>query len=130
MSSGNKILAGHGFRSDPQAADELREYFSLEVISLKNRHPYFYHLGTSLAVLLDGTVAFYLGAINADSQQRLRAAIPNVIEAALEEAKSFGLNAVSDDHTVITRCKNIATLALRRSESTSPNFANPAASNV
>jgi N-dimethylarginine dimethylaminohydrolase len=36
------------------------------------------------------------------SQKRLRAAIPNCIEATLEEAKGFGLNAVSDGKTVIT----------------------------
>jgi len=54
-----------------------------------------------LAVLNDDTVAFYPGAIDEDSQKRLRAAIPNIIEATLEEARSFGLNAVSDGHNVI-----------------------------
>jgi len=98
---GGKILAGHGFRSDPEAADELREYFGREVISLRIVDPYFYHLDTSLAVLSNDTVAFYPGAIDEDSQKRLRAAIPNVIEATLEEARSFGLNAVSDGHNVI-----------------------------
>lgn len=98
---GNKILAGHGFRSDPEAADELRDYFGLEVIPLKIVDPFFYHLDTSLAVLSGDTVAFYPGAIDGDSQKRLRAAIPNVIEATLEEAKSFGLNAVSDGRTVV-----------------------------
>jgi N-dimethylarginine dimethylaminohydrolase len=99
---GNKILAGHGFRSDPEAAKEIEDYFGLEVVPLKIIDPYFYHLDTSLAVLSDDTVAFYPGAIDEASQARLRAAIPNVIEATLEEAKGFGLNAVSDGHTVIT----------------------------
>jgi N-dimethylarginine dimethylaminohydrolase len=99
---GNKILAGHGFRSDPGAADELRKYFGLEVIPLRIVDPYFYHLDTSVAVLSPDTVAFYPDAIDEASQQRLRATIPNVIEATLEEARGFGLNAVSDGHTVIT----------------------------
>ncbi|HUC89720.1 MAG TPA: arginine deiminase family protein [Patescibacteria group bacterium] len=99
---GSKILAGHGFRSDPQAADELRDYFGLEVIPLKIVDPHFYHLDTSLAILNDDTVAFYPGAIDQTSQEQLRQAIPNVIEATLDEAKSFGLNAVSDGQTVIT----------------------------
>lgn len=99
---GNKILAGHGFRSAPEAADELRDYFGLEVVPLTIVDPFFYHLDTSLAVLSDDTVAFYPGAIDQASQKRLRAAVPNVIEATLEEAKAFGLNAVSDGHTVIT----------------------------
>ena len=81
--------------------DELRDHFGLEVISLKIVDPRFYHLDTSLAVLSDDTVAFYPGAIDEDSQKRLRAAIPNLIEATEEEAKGFGLNAISDGHTVI-----------------------------
>lgn len=99
---GNKILAGHGFRSDPEAATELQEYFGLEVVPLRIVDPFFYHLDTSVAVLSSDTVAFYPPALDEPSQQRLRNAVPNVIEATLEEAQGFGLNAVSDGHTVIT----------------------------
>ncbi len=99
---GDKIIAGHGFRSSAEAAAELEDYFGREVISLRITDPHFYHLDTSLAVLSDDTVAFYPGAIDEASQKRLRTAIPNLIEASLEEARGFGLNAVSDGHTVIT----------------------------
>lgn len=99
---GDKILAGYGFRSDIKSHDEMRRFFNREVISLRITDPNFYHLDTSLAVLSDDTVAFYPGAIDEDSQRRLREVIPNVIEATLDEAKGFGLNAVSDGHTVIT----------------------------
>jgi len=99
---GQKILAGHGFRSDEAAAKELEDYFGLEVVSLKIVDPRFYHLDTSLAVLSDDTVASYLPALDKASQARLKAAIPNVIEATEEEAKGFGLNAVSNGKTIIT----------------------------
>ena len=99
---GDKILAGHGFRSDIKAADEMREYFGCEVVSLKIIDPNFYHLDTSLAVLSDDTVAYYPGALDEDSQKKLKDAIPNIIEATLEEARGFGLNAVSDGKTIIT----------------------------
>lgn len=102
MLCGDKILAGWGFRSAPEAADEMRDYFGLEVVPLRIVDPSFYHLDTSVAVLSNDTVAFYPNALDLPSQQRLRAAVPNVIEATLEEAKSFGLNAVSDGHNVIT----------------------------
>jgi N-dimethylarginine dimethylaminohydrolase len=102
MLCGDKIIAGHGFRSDAGAAAEMGDYFGLEVISLKIIDPRFYHLDTSLAVLADDTVAYYPAAIDQASQARLKAAIPNLIEATLEEAQGFGLNAVSDGHTVIT----------------------------
>ncbi|HEY5152610.1 MAG TPA: arginine deiminase family protein [Candidatus Saccharimonadales bacterium] len=99
---GDKILAGYGFRSDIKAHDELREYFGREVVSLQIVDANFYHLDTSLAVLNDDTVAYYPGAIDQTSRERLKQAIPNLIEATLEEAQGFGLNAVSDGHTIIT----------------------------
>jgi N-dimethylarginine dimethylaminohydrolase len=103
---GDKILAGYGFRSDIKSHDEMREYFGREVISLRIVDPNFYHLDTSLAILSDDTVAFYPGAIDKDSQKRLLAVVPNVIEATLEEARGFGLNAVSDGKMVITSDKS------------------------
>lgn len=102
MLCGDKILAGHGFRSDAGAAEELQKYFDCEVVSIKIVDPYFYHLDTSMAVLSNDTVAYYPGAIDDESQARLKKAIPNLIEATQEEAKGFGLNAVSDGRTVIT----------------------------
>ena len=99
---GNKIIAGHGFRSSPKATEEITDYFGLEVVSLKIIDPNFYHLDTSLAVLSPDTIAYYPGAIDKASQSRLQAAIPNLIEATLDEAEGFGLNAVSDGQTVIT----------------------------
>jgi N-dimethylarginine dimethylaminohydrolase len=108
---GNKILAGHGFRSDPQAADELRDYFGCEVISLHLINPYFYHLDTAVAVLSLDTIAFYPQALDEPSQARLRATVPNTIEATLEEAQGFALNAVSDGKTVITSDESPSLLA-------------------
>ncbi|GAC1390496.1 MAG: amidinotransferase [Candidatus Saccharimonadales bacterium] len=103
---GDKILVGYGFRSDIESHDELRKYFDREVISLHIIDPYFYHLDTSVAVLSNDTVAFYPGALDEQSQKLLRTSIPNVIEATLEEAQGFGLNAVSDGHTIITSNEN------------------------
>jgi N-dimethylarginine dimethylaminohydrolase len=102
MVCGDIILAGHGFRSDAGAADEMAEYFKCKVVSLKIIDPDFYHLDTSLAVLSDDTVAYYPGAIDEESREKLKRAIPNLIEATHEEAKGFGLNAVSDGKTIIT----------------------------
>jgi N-dimethylarginine dimethylaminohydrolase len=102
MLCGDKILAGWGFRSDAEAANELYDYFGLEVVPLHIVDPHFYHLDTSVAVLSNDTVAFYPPALDEASQRRLRKAVPNVIEATLEEARGFGLNAVSDGRTVIT----------------------------
>lgn len=99
---GDKIIAGQGFRSTSEAHQELQDYFDREVISLHIINPHFYHMDTSLAVLDDKTVAYYPGAIDKASQEKLRRAVPNLIEASEQEAQGFGLNAVSDGKTVIT----------------------------
>lgn len=99
---GGKLLAGYGFRSDLRSHDEMRAYFDREVVSLRLVDPRFYHLDTCVAVLDDETVAFYPGALDEASVGRLRRAVPNVVEATLEEAQGFGLNAVSDGSTVVT----------------------------
>src|SRR3990167_1681282 len=78
---GDKIIAGHGFRSDIKAHEELREYFAREVISLRIVDLFFYHMDTSLAVLDDQTVTYYPGAIDKASQAKLKAAVPRLIEA-------------------------------------------------
>ena len=102
MICGDQIIAGYGFRSDPKSHQELESFFGREVISIKIIDPFFYHLDTSLAVLSDDTIAFYPGAIDESSQKLLRKKIPNCIEATLDEAKGFGLNAVSDGKTIVT----------------------------
>lgn len=109
---GDKIIAGHGFRSTAQAHQELREYFGREVVSLKIIDPRFYHMDTSLAVLDDRTVVYYPAAIDESSRQKLRQAVPNLIEAFEEEARGFGLNAVSDGHTII--CSNASASLLEK----------------
>ncbi len=99
---GELILAGHGFRSDAAAADELHAYFGRQVVPLKLINPLLYHLDTCVAVLSSDTVAVHMDGLDTASQQRLRETIPNIIEATLDEALSFSLNALSDGHTVIT----------------------------
>ncbi|HEY5268402.1 MAG TPA: arginine deiminase family protein [Candidatus Saccharimonadales bacterium] len=106
MVCGEKIIAGYGFRSELESHSELASFFSREVLSIKIIDPFFYHLDTSLAVLNDETIAFYPGAIDKTSQDLLRSKIPNCIEATLEEARGFGLNAVSDGKTIITSDAN------------------------
>jgi N-dimethylarginine dimethylaminohydrolase len=106
MLCGNKIIAGYGFRSELESHKELEDFFGLEVISLRITDPSFYHLDTSLAVLSDNTIAFYPEAIDEESRNRLRTKIPNIIEATLDEARGFGLNAISDGENVITSDAN------------------------
>jgi N-dimethylarginine dimethylaminohydrolase len=99
--AGRAVLAGHGFRSDPAAADELARLCGLPVISLRLTDPRFYHLDTALAVLDDETAAYYPPAFDAAGRAALAACFPQLIEASDEDAGVLGLNAISDGRHVV-----------------------------
>jgi N-dimethylarginine dimethylaminohydrolase len=100
--TGDRILAGHGFRTAPAAHDELRRVFGRPVVPLRLVDPRFYHLDTALGVL-DGTgrVAYFPAAFSAGSQAVLRDLFPDAVLADEEDATGFGLNLVSDGRHVV-----------------------------
>jgi N-dimethylarginine dimethylaminohydrolase len=101
LPTGERILAGTGFRTDHRAHAEAAEYFGLPVVSLDLVDPYFYHLDTALAVLDHEEIMYYPGAFSPDSQAVLRELYPDAIKATRADAEVFGLNAVSDGRNVI-----------------------------
>jgi N-dimethylarginine dimethylaminohydrolase len=98
---GERILAGHGFRTDPGAHREVQELFGMPVIGLALVDPRFYHLDTALAVLDEETVAYYPEAFSEGSREVLRRMFPDAVLASAQDAAVLGLNAVSDGHTVV-----------------------------
>ncbi len=98
---GDMVLAGHGFRTDPRAHDEIAAALGMPVISLELVDPRFYHLDTALAVLDDHTIAYYPPAFGAAAQDQLRALFPDAIVVGSADAYAFGLNAVSDGLHVV-----------------------------
>jgi len=100
-SAGPAVLAGHGFRSDPAAGDELARLCGLPVISLRLVDPRFYHLDTALAVLSDDTAAYYPAAFDDAGRAALASCFAELIEADDEDAAVLGLNAVSDGRHVV-----------------------------
>jgi N-dimethylarginine dimethylaminohydrolase len=99
--AGPAVLAGHGFRSDAAAGDELARLCGLPVISLRLTDPRFYHLDTALAVLDEGTAAYYPAAFDDAGRAALKACFGELIEASDEDAAVLGLNAVSDGRHVV-----------------------------
>jgi N-dimethylarginine dimethylaminohydrolase len=98
---GDLVLAGTGFRTDPDAHAEVQELFGVPVISLQLVDPRFYHLDTALAVLDDRTVAYYPDAFSAGSRAVLQRLFPDAILASEADAVVLGLNAVSDGRHVV-----------------------------
>lgn len=98
---GSIILAGHGFRTDRRAHDEIAEYLGMPVIGLELVDPRFYHLDTALAVLDDNTIAYYPPAFAERSRAQLIELFPDAIEVASADAYVLGLNVVSDGLNVV-----------------------------
>ena len=101
LPTGERILAGTGFRTDRRAHAEAAEYFGRPVVSLTLVDPYFYHLDTALAVLDHEQIMYYPGAFSPQSQAVLRGLYPNAIQATRADAEVFGLNAISDGRHVL-----------------------------
>lgn len=99
--TGERILAGCGFRTDRRSHDEARAVFGLPVVALELVDPNFYHLDTALAVLDHEQVMYYPGAFSAASQAVLRELYPDAITATRADAEVFGLNAISDGRHVL-----------------------------
>jgi len=102
--AGQTILAGHGFRSDQAAAEELAAVFGRPVVSLRLVDPRFYHLDTALCVLDASTAMYYPAAFDDAGRAALEGVFDELIEAKDEDAEVLGLNAVSDGrHVVLAR---------------------------
>ncbi|QFU94124.1 dimethylargininase [Amycolatopsis sp. YIM 10] len=105
--TGRLLLAGTGFRTDPEAHGEAQEALGVPVVSLRLVDPKFYHLDTALFVLSEATdstpaqVAYYPAAFSAGSLRVLRRLFPDAVEATAADAECFGLNAVSDGRNVV-----------------------------
>lgn len=99
--AGRAVLAGSGFRTDPDAREQIEELFGLPVLSLRLVDPRFYHLDTALCVLDENTAAYYPAAFDDASRAALASHFPELIEAKDEDAEVLGLNAVCDGKHVV-----------------------------
>jgi N-dimethylarginine dimethylaminohydrolase len=104
---GDVILAGTGFRTDPESHREISRLFNREVITLKLVNPNFYHLDTAIAVLdpvaIDGhsNIAYLPSAFNEEGLAVLRERYPDAVIVNEEDAAILGLNSYSDGYNVI-----------------------------
>lgn len=105
--TGRMILAGTGFRTDPEAHAEAQEVLGVPVLSLRLVDPRYYHLDTALFVLSEETestpaqLAYYPEAFSVGSQRVLVRLFPDAVLADAADAACFGLNGVSDGRNVV-----------------------------
>jgi len=99
--TGSTLLAGYGFRSDENVADEIGRLSGLPVVSLRLVDPRYYHLDTALCVLDQDTAMYYPAAFDDAGRAVLADLFAELIEAKDEDAEVLGLNAVSDGRHVV-----------------------------
>jgi N-dimethylarginine dimethylaminohydrolase len=102
--TGQVLLAGSGFRTDPEAHSEAQEALRVPVVSLQLVDPRYYHLDTALFVLDRGPkaeVAYYPGAFSDGSRRVLERLFPDAVIAHEADAACLGLNGVSDGKNVV-----------------------------
>jgi N-dimethylarginine dimethylaminohydrolase len=105
--TGQFLLAGTGFRTDPAAHAEAQEVLGVPVVSLQLVDPRYYHLDTALVVLQEATpnrpahIAYYPAAFSPGSQRVLARLFPDAVLATAADAECLGLNGVSDGRNVV-----------------------------
>ncbi|MGW4804711.1 dimethylargininase [Kitasatospora sp. NPDC004272] len=99
--AGERILAGTGFRTEAAAHAEAAEFLGREVVPLRLVDPRYYHLDTALAVLSDTEIMYHPPAFDAASRATLERLYPDAVLADADDARVFGLNAVSDGARVV-----------------------------
>lgn len=95
------IFGGFGFRSDKASHQELSEFFGKKVIDIELVDPRFYHLDTCLTIVSSDTIALWPKAFSPDTLTLLHELVSHVIEASDEDALVYGLNAMSDGHSIV-----------------------------
>ncbi|WP_342750082.1 dimethylargininase [Prauserella shujinwangii] len=105
--TGRELLAGTGFRTDPDAHAEAQELLGVPVVSLRLTDPRYYHLDTALFVLAEATdsapaqVAYNPAAFSAGSRRVLARMFPDAVLVREADAAVFGCNGISDGRNVI-----------------------------
>lgn len=95
------FLLGYGFRSERAAAADLRAATGRNVTALRLIDPRMYHLDTALAIINTDLVAYYPPAFHPASRTVLEQRWPDAVHATTADALAFGLNLISDGHTVV-----------------------------
>jgi N-dimethylarginine dimethylaminohydrolase len=99
---GDTLFAGYRFRSDARGHQLIGGMIERRVLPLELVDPYFYHLDTCFCPLAPGMALYFPGAFDAYGRQVIQELVPDLIEVALEEAKSFACNAVVVGKNVVT----------------------------
>lgn len=91
------LWAGYGFRTEIEAHDYLRNWFDLEVVSIRLVDPRFYHIDTCLCPLDGGYLLYHPPAFDTASRDEIERRVPKDkrIPVNARNAGHFACNAVN-----------------------------------
>ena len=95
------VWTGYGFRTEIEAHDYLRQWFDLEVVSIRLVDPRFYHIDTCMCPLEGGYLLYHPPAFDAASRAEIERRVPPArrLPVSVENAGHFACNAVNvGDH--------------------------------
>ena len=100
---GSWLWTGYGFRTEIEAHAEIREFFDIEVVSIRLTDARFYHIDTCFCPLTDGFLMYHPPAFDYDSRIAIESRIPPHKRIIVDtmDAGNFACNAVNIDDRVI-----------------------------
>lgn len=103
----DKLFVGVGYRIDRPMCKYLQKLFpDHEVVEIQVASPSFYHLDMGFFPLDDETIFFYPEAYTAETRNKLRKMVPNLITLSDHEMKGFCANSVVSGKHVVHQADN------------------------
>ena len=90
--SGDRLIAGYGFRSDLKALRLTAEILDLDLTYLKLKNPNFYHLDTCFSLLRPDLAIYYPGAFSKHTISKIKDI--ELIPVSDDEANRFACNSI------------------------------------
>ena len=102
--SGDRLIAGYGFRSDLKALRETAEILDLKLTSLKLKNPNFYHLDTCFSLLRPDFAIYYPGAFSKHTISKVKDI--ELFAVSDEEAHRFACNSIIYEDNILMPAGN------------------------
>lgn len=113
----NLVWGGYGHRTSKDSYQELAERFGFNIVPLRLKSEYYYHLDLCMSILNPTTVVICPDAFDAKSLELIHLGFPNVIEVSAEENKLYACcncHCPDDIHVILQRGTPTFATELRR----------------
>ncbi len=96
------LWTGYGFRTEIEAHDKIRDFFDLDVVSIRLTDERFYHIDTCFCPLTGGFLMYHPPAFDYDSRVAIESRIPPHKRIVVDtmDAGNFACNAVNVEDQV------------------------------